>query len=150
AYKKGAQRLGYSTKTMHPVVLALFASLHTNDLLDLKARQEDIQLNDPQEAETKIPDYVAVMLRSLTVFLGMIQDMVSENRPPFVPIMVTEFLFDTSPDEMFTFWHIFAERFLRSAKGQTCTDEDIDATVDEVLSEVNFDEDEDDVNHWIW
>eukprot|EP00439_Symbiodinium_sp_Y106_P031060 s4729_g3.t1 len=137
AYKKGAQRLGYATKTMHPVVLALFAALHTNDLLDLKARQEtreNIQLNDPHEAGTKIPDYVAVMLRSLSVFLGMVQDrdMVSENRPPFVPIMVTEFLFDTSPDEMFTFWHIFAERFLLSAKGQTCTDEDIDATVEEV------------------
>jgi len=150
AYKKGAQRLGYATKTMHPVVLALFAALHTNDLLDLKARQENIQLNDPHEAGTKIPDYVAVMLRSLSVFLGMVQDMVSENRPPFVPIMVTEFLFDTSPDEMFTFWHIFAERFLMSAKGQTCTDEDIDATVEEVLSDVSFDEDEDDELPRIW
>eukprot|EP00438_Fugacium_kawagutii_P016971 Skav217285 [mRNA] locus=scaffold120:261176:281002:+ [translate_table: standard] len=60
-------------RTMNPVVLSLFAALFTNDLLDLKARQENIKQNDPKEPGTTLPDYVAVMLRSLTVFLGMIQ-----------------------------------------------------------------------------
>ena len=30
-------------------------------------------MNDPKEPGTSIPDYSAVMLRSLAVFLGMIQ-----------------------------------------------------------------------------
>ncbi|CAJ1417510.1 unnamed protein product, partial [Effrenium voratum] len=120
AYARGAAGLGYSTqKNMHPVVLALFGALHTNDLLDLKARQENIQRNDPKEPGTSIPDYTAVMLRSLSVFLGMMQDMITENKPPFVSVMVTEFLMDTAPDEMFTFWHIFAKRFM-DAEGRGC------------------------------
>ena len=39
---------------------------------------------------------------------------------------------------------------LISLSGQTCTDEDIDATVEEVLSDVSFDEDEDDELPRIW
>eukprot|EP00440_Ansanella_granifera_P038853 gb/GFBE01042156.1/.p1 GENE.gb/GFBE01042156.1/~~gb/GFBE01042156.1/.p1 ORF type:complete len:1152 (+),score=290.65 gb/GFBE01042156.1/:1-3456(+) len=120
AYAKGAATLGYKTDTMHPVVLALFASLHTNDVLDLKARQENIEKNDPKETGVSLPDYSAVLLRCLQVFLGMVQDMIQENTPPFVPFMVTEFLMDTGPDEMFTYWHIFAERFLASGEGKQC------------------------------
>jgi predicted unusual protein kinase regulating ubiquinone biosynthesis (AarF/ABC1/UbiB family) len=112
AYKTGALTLGYKTATSHPVVLALFAALHTNDLLDLSARQENIQNNDPQEKGVELPDYSAVLLRCLQVFLGMVQDMITTNRPPFVPIMVSEFMMDTGPDEMFTYWHVFAKRFL--------------------------------------
>lgn len=118
-------------------------------------------MNDPKEPGTSIPDYSAVMLRSLAVFLGMIQaeegmrvmverrkyileisatvvavgkmffwrpvvaihyyctgtqlsqplmlavspeDMVAENQPPFVSMMITEYIIDTAPDEMFTYW----------------------------------------------
>lgn len=32
--------------------------------------------------------------------------MVAENQPPFVPSMVTEYLLDTAPDEIFTYWHL--------------------------------------------
>jgi len=144
AYKKGATLLGYKTQTMHPVVLALFASLHTNDLMDLKARQENIQQNDPKEAGTKIPDYVAVMLRSLQVFLGMVEDISTENRPPFVPMMVTEFIMDTSPDEMFTFWHIFAKRFMASDQGQQgqCQAALLEDLVDNTLAEIDIDSDD--------
>ena len=111
AYADGAASLGFSTeplasdrhraqrgkkhwllRNMNPVVLSLFAALFSNDLLDLKARQEpatwaknyetkgrwlrwqeNIKLNDPKEPGTSLPDYSAVMLRSLAVFLGMIQ-----------------------------------------------------------------------------
>ena len=111
-------------RNMNPVVLSLFAALFTNDLLDLKARQEqrwdlayayaaldtlphkiqavdlsfplhefckgslgqhgfqpqeNIKLNDPKEPGTSLPDYSAVMLRSLAVFLGMIQAMVGRS-----------------------------------------------------------------------
>lgn len=118
AYADGAASLGFSTENMNPVVLSLFAALHTNDLLDLKARQENIQMNDPKEPGTSIPDYSAVMLRSLAVFLGMIQDMVAENQPPFVSMPITEYIIDTAPDEMFTYWHIFAKRFLKNAENE--------------------------------
>lgn len=118
AYADGAASLGFSTENMNPVVLSLFAALFTNDLLDLKARQENIKLNDPKEPGTSLPDYSAVMLRSLAVFLGMIQDMVQENKPPFVSVMITEYMTDTAPDEMFLYWRIFAKRFLRDNKNQ--------------------------------
>lgn len=110
AYADGAASLGFSTENMNPVVLSLFAALFTNDLLDLKARQENIKLNDPKEPGTTLPDYSAVMLRSLAVFLGMIQDMVQENQPPFVSVMITEYIMDTAADEMFLYWRIFAKR----------------------------------------
>lgn len=119
AYTEGAATLGYKTATMNPVVLSLFAALHTNDLLDLKARQENIQVNDPKEEGVELPAYSSVLLRCLQVFLGMIQDMVAENRPPFVPTMISEFIMDTGPDEMFTYWYIFAQRFLET-QGSSC------------------------------
>lgn len=118
AYADGAASPGFSTENMNPVVLSLFAALFTNDLLDLKARQENIKLNDPKEPGTSLPDYSAVMLRSLAVFLGMIQDMVQENKPPFVSVTITEYMTDTAPDEMFLYWRIFAKRFLRDNKNQ--------------------------------
>ena len=43
--------------------------------------QENIKLNDPKEPGTTLPDYSAVMLRSLAVFLGMIQAMVGRSWP---------------------------------------------------------------------
>merc|ERR1719324_375023 len=114
--------LGYRTATQHPVVLALFGALHTNDLLDLQARQKNIQQNDPQEKGVVLPDYTAVLLRCLQVFLGMVGDMVESNTPPFVPITITEFLMDTGPDDLFLYWHIFAERFFEALgkDGQQC------------------------------
>lgn len=120
AYADGAASLGFSTENMNPVVLSLFAALFTNDLLDLKARQENIKLNDPKEPGTSLPDYSAVMLRSLAVFLGMIQDMVQENQPPFVSVMITEYIVDTAADEMFLYWRIFAKRFLKDTNKNQC------------------------------
>ncbi len=35
-----ARALKQQLRNMNPVVLSLFAALHTNDLLDLKARQD--------------------------------------------------------------------------------------------------------------
>ena len=49
--------------------------------------------------------------------LRAVQDMVSENRPPFVPIMVTEFLFDTSPDEMQLCWILIGSGFRVQGSG---------------------------------
>eukprot|EP00746_Dinoflagellata_sp_MGD_P034077 gnl/MRDRNA2_/MRDRNA2_18133_c0_seq1.p1 gnl/MRDRNA2_/MRDRNA2_18133_c0~~gnl/MRDRNA2_/MRDRNA2_18133_c0_seq1.p1 ORF type:complete len:270 (+),score=49.28 gnl/MRDRNA2_/MRDRNA2_18133_c0_seq1:78-812(+) len=119
AYASGASKLGFQTATAHPVVLALFGALHTNDLLDLKARQKNIQENDPREKGVLLPDYTAVLLRCLQVFLGMIGDMVESNTPPFVPLTISEFLMDTGPDDLFLYWRIFAQRFLEN-QGKQC------------------------------
>lgn len=43
----------------------------------------------------------------LLQFCGrFLQDMVAENQPPFVSTMITEYIIDTAPDEMFLYWRL--------------------------------------------
>jgi hypothetical protein len=108
-YAEGALGLGYRTKTNQTDILALFTELHNSDALALKARQDHLVKAQLKEQGVKLPDFEAIFLRCMQVFLGMIQDMVEMNSPPFVPMQITEFLLDNSEDEPMTLWGAFVE-----------------------------------------